>query len=378
MTDSIALRSARRWPRLVLEPRARVPWHVHGLVLVLLLGVALFLGGVVLWAGGGNPVHIFRSMFITAFGGKWGLSDTLVKATPLILTGLGVALAFRMGMWNIGAEGQLYLGALFATGIALHVASPSANRSLTLLLMLLAGCLGGALWGFIPGFLKARFEVNEIISSLMLNYVALALVNFFVYGPWSERGFGLTPMFPRNAWLPSLSEYAEAMPWARGMTVHAGLILALVAAAVLYLLWRWTKFGFEMTLVGDNPEAARYAGVNLRRTIVLVMALSGMLAGLAGMSEVSGVVHRLLDHVSPGYGFTAIIVAWLARLHPLGIILVSFLFGGMIVGADEIQSAGVSALLQGIILFVMVSGDLLLRYRLYLRFSPRTALSVDT
>ena len=366
------------WPRLILEQRARVTWDVNLLVTLFLLVLALGLGGIVLWVAGGHPVSIYRNMFLAAFGTKWGISDTLVKAVPLILTTLGVALAFRMRLWNIGAEGQLYLGALFASGIALHWASPEANQFLTLLLMALAGMLGGTLWGLIVGVLRAWFNVNEIITSLMLTYVGYALVNYFVYGPWGERGFGLSPLFPPNAWLPRLSEYATTFPWLRGMTLHAGLVIALLAAAAVYFLLRFTKFGFEVTLAGDNPEAARYAGVNLPWITLAVMGLSGGLAGLAGMSEVAGVVHRLQEHISPGYGFTAIIVAWLARLNPGNALWVCFLFGGLLVGADEIQSAGISALLQGIILFVMVSGELLLRYRLRLHQpqpSPLEAVS---
>ncbi len=365
------------WPRLILEQRARVSWEVNLLVTLFLLLLALGLGGIVLRIAGGQPLAVYRSMFLAAFGTKWGLSDTLVKATPLILTTLGVVLAFRMRLWNIGAEGQLYLGALFAGGIALHWASPEANRFLTLLLMALAGTFGGVLWGLAVGVLRAWFNVNEIITSLMLTYVGYALVNYFVYGPWGERGFGLTAQFPVNAWLPRLSEYATTFPALRGLTLHAGLLIALLAVVAVYIVLRFTKFGFEVTLAGDNPVAARYAGVNLEWLTLAVMGLSGGLAGLAGMSEIAGVVHRVQEHISPGYGFTAIIIAWLARLQPLNALWVCFLFGGLLVGADEIQSAGISALLQGIILFVMVSGELLLRYRLRLnwpRLSPLEAL----
>lgn len=369
---------ARRWslPQVTLEPRVKQTWAVNlGATLGLLL-LALALGGLVILLVGGNPFVVYRNMTRAAFGTKWGISDTLVKSTPLILATLGVSLAFRMRLWNIGAEGQLLLGALCATGVALHVVTPETNGFLAILLMTVAGFVGGAAWGFIPGWFKAQFGVNEIISSLMLNYVALSLINFFVFGPWSERGFGQTPMFPRNAWMPRLADFADAVPAARGMTVHGGLLLALLAFAIIYIVLRSSKFGFEITLAGDNPEAARYAGIRLRRLTMYIMALSGGLAGLAGMSEVAGVSHRLLNSVSPGYGFTAIIVAWLARLDPLGALWVAFLFGGMLVGADEISSAGIAQLMQGIILFVMVSGGLLLRYRI--RWHWTTELKAST
>ncbi len=374
----IPLPAGRRWalPQVSLEPRAQQSWLVNAGTTVGLLLLALALGGIVILQVGGNPLVVYRNMLGAAFGSKWGISDTLVKSTPLILATLGVSLAFRMRLWNIGAEGQLLLGALCTTGVALHVVSPATPGPLALPLMMLAGFAGGAVWGFIPGWFKAQFGVNEIISSLMLNYVALSLINYFVFGPWSERGFGQTPMFPRNAWMPRLADLADTLPMVRGMTVHGGLLLALLAFVAVFVVLRSSKFGFEITLAGDNPEAARYAGIRTRRLTMYIMLLSGGLAGLAGMSEVAGVSHRLLNTVSPGYGFTAIIVAWLARLDPVAILWVSFLFGGMLVGADEIASAGIAQLLQGIILFVMVSGSLLLRYRI--RWQGRTTQATRT
>jgi simple sugar transport system permease protein len=233
--------------------------------------------------------------------------------------------------------------------------------------MALAGFLGGALWGLIPGLLKARLNVNEIITSLMLNYVAVLWNNYFIYGPWSERGFGLTPQYPKSAWLPRLTDYATNFPFLRGLTAHLGILLALALAILFWFLWRYTKWGFALTVIGDNPRAARYAGIPLAPNIIAVMAISGGLAGLAGMSEVAGVVHRLQERFSPGYGFTAIIIAWLAKLNPLAIVLVAYLFGGLLVGGDEIQPAGIAQMLQGVILFVMVGGEMLLQYRLRYR-----------
>jgi simple sugar transport system permease protein len=299
-----------------------------------------------------------------AFGSAYGWSDTTIKATPLILAGLGVSVAFRMRLWNIGAEGQLFLGAFFATGVALFWLPPETPQAIMLLAMAVAGFIGGALWGLIPGVLKAKLNVNEIITTLMLNYVAILWNNYWVYGSWGERGFGLTPQFPRSAWLPRLTDYADALPFLRGLTAHFGIFLALILAAVLWVVWQRTRWGFEVTVVGDNPRAARYAGISLTRNIIFVMALSGGLAGLAGMSEVAGVVHRLQERFSPGYGFTAIIVAWLGKLNPLGIVLVAYLFAGLLVGGDAIQPEGIAQLLQGVILFVVVGGEMMLHYRL--------------
>ncbi len=350
--------------RLRLERVQEQPRWLRWLAPLILVIVALLVGAGLLSVIGANPWVVYRRMAELAYGSAFGWSDTTIKATPLILAALGVSIAFRMRLWNIGAEGQLYLGAFMATGVALHVLPADSPTWLMLTGMALAGFLGGAIWGIIPGILKAKLNVNEIITTLMLNYVAILWNNFFIYGPWSERGFGLTPQFPRTAWFPRFTDYADTFPIFRGITAHLGIFVAILLAIVLWVVWQRTRWGFEVTVVGDNPRAARYAGINLTRNIILVMALSGGLAGLAGMSEVAGVVHRLQERFSPGYGFTAIIVAWLAKLNPLGIILVSYLFAGLLVGADAIQPAGIAQLLQGVILFVVVGGEMMLHYRL--------------
>ncbi|MEZ4732478.1 MAG: ABC transporter permease [Caldilineaceae bacterium] len=350
--------------RLQVERRLEQPRWLTFASPFVLVALALLIGGLLLALTGANPWQVYRRMAITAFGSAYGWSDTTIKATPLLLAGLGVAFAFRMRLWNIGAEGQLFLGAFMATGVALHWLPAETPKPLMLTAMAVAGFVGGALWGLIPGLLKARLNVNEIITSLMLNYVAIFWNNYFVYGPWSERGFGLTPQYPRTAWLPRLTDFAETFPLFRGLTAHLGILLGVALALVFWVLWRYTKWGFALTVIGDNPRAARYAGIPLAANIVLVMAISGGLAGLAGMSEVAGVVHRLQERFSPGYGFTAIIIAWLAKLNPLAIILVAYLFGGLLVGGDEIQPAGIAQMLQGVILFVMVGGEMLLQYRI--------------
>jgi simple sugar transport system permease protein len=233
--------------------------------------------------------------------------------------------------------------------------------------MLLSGFACGAFWGFIPGFLKARFGVNEIITTLMLNYIALYWVAFWVFGAWSERGFQLTAQFPRQAWLPRLTDYASFYPPFSGLLVHLGFVFAILAVfAVWYLLTR-TRFGYEIRLIGDNPNAAKYAGVNIAAMTVLVFMLSGGLAGIAGMSEVTGVVHRLQDRISPGYGFTAIIVAWLAKLNPWAVIPVAILFGGLLIGSREIQPSGLARMLQGILLFTLISAEVLNRHRVQIQ-----------
>ena len=281
------------------------------------------------------------------------------------------SLAFRMKLWNIGAEGQFYLGVLGASAVVLSGFMPaSAPRWLTLLVMLLAGMSAGALWGWLPGWLKARLNVNEVISTLMLNYIAIALVNFFVFAVWSEGGFQMSETFPKNAWLPRLGDYGKAVPLFRGLTTHLGLVFALIAVVILwYILYR-SRWGYEIRLIGDNPRAAHYAGINIVRNTVLVMMVSGALAGLAGMSEIAGVVHRLQTSISAGYGFTGIIIAWLARLNPILVIVVSILFGGLLLAGREIQPVGVPRLIQGIILFMLIASDVFLRYRV--KFERKT------
>jgi ABC-type uncharacterized transport system permease subunit len=220
-------------------------------------------------------------------------------------------------------------------------------------------------WGFIPGYLKAKFNVNEIISTLMLNYVAVAWINFWIFAVWTEGGFQMSPVFPDNAWLPRLLDYAGTFPILRGLTTHLGLVIGILAAVVLWLIIYRSRWGYEIRLIGDNPRAAQYAGINIMQNTVWVMMLSGALAGLGGMSEITGVIHRLQTApVAAGYGFTGIIVAWLAKLNPLVIIIVSILFGALILAGREIQPSGVPKMIQGIILVCLIASDFLLRYRI--------------
>ncbi|MDQ3929737.1 MAG: ABC transporter permease, partial [Chloroflexota bacterium] len=314
---------------LQIERRA-TPTRTVGLLLpVLSVLMALLMGGIVLLAAGRDPLAIYTAMFNGAFGSQHGIAETLVKTIPLLLTALGVSIAFRMLLWNIGAEGQLYFGAIFATGTALYLL-PGAPSFLIIPAMVLAGFAGGALWGLIPGFLRAYLKVNEIITSLMLNYVAILFSEYLVHGPWKNpQGFGFpgTATFPDAAWLPRLAP----------TRVHLGLLFGIIAAAVLFVILRRTVWGYEVRVIGENERAARYAGMNIARNILLVMAISGGLAGIAGMSEVAGVAHQLQRNLSPGYGYTAIIVAWLAKLNPWTIVLVSVLFAGLLVGGDQLQ-----------------------------------------
>ncbi len=355
----------RRRPFLEVERRLDVPRWLQAVTPFLSLLLALLVVGVMFVALGVNPFFAYASILRGAFGSLYSLSETVTKAIPLILTGVGLTLAFRARFYNIGAEGQLLVGAVCATGLALLC--PTWPREVLLPAMFLAGFLGGALWAAIPALLKTRWGVDEVITTLMTVYIASNLVKYLVYGPWKgadEMGFPYTSKFSLAAQLPRLG-------WSR---IHyPTLLLGLCLAAVVSLLLMRTRLGYEIRVTGENPAAARYAGISYLKTIVLVALVSGGLAGLAGVGEVAGIHFRLRypEGISPGYGFTAIIVAWLARLNPLGAVLTAFLLGGLLVGGDAIQiSLGLPGatidIFNGTILLFVLAGDLLARYRIRL------------
>ncbi len=347
-------------PSLRLEKRLKPSRTMAYLVPIGSLILALLSGAILLMAVGANPLSTYKAMFIGAFGGKYEMSETLVKAVPLMLCGLGVSVAFRMQFWNIGAEGQLAMGGFASAGVALFLADKLPAVTV-IPAMAVAGMIGGALWALIPGALKAYLKVNETITTLMMNYIAILWIEYLFYGPWKDpQGYGFpgSAQFEEVAWLPRFFQ----------TRVHAGLIFALVAALILWLIMARTKWGYEVKVIGENPEAARYSGIDLARNIVLVVLLSGALAGLAGMAEVAGISHRLQKGLTVGYGYTAIIVAWLGKLHPAGIVVAAFLMAALLVGGDQIQitmqlPAAVSLILQGAILFFLLGGEILINYR---------------
>ncbi|MEL7626617.1 MAG: ABC transporter permease [Anaerolineaceae bacterium] len=338
--------------------------------------LAFIISGIVLAATGANPFTVYSYFFKASFGSWGAFSDVIVKATPLLLIGLGCSLAFKMRLWNIGAEGQFFIGAFLASAVVMVplVNLETTPRWAVIALMMLLGMAGGALWGFIPGYLKAKLSINEVIITLMLNYVAILWNNYWIFGTWSEAGFQMTKTFPRSAWLPRLADFADKIPAFSGMTAHAGILFGIIAAIIVYQIIYKSKWGYKITLIGDNPRAARYAGIDIARNTILVFMVSGALAGLAGMTEVSGVVHRLQERISTSYGFSGVIVAWLAKLNPFAVILVSILFGALLVASREIQPSGISFLIQGITLFLVISSDVLLKYEIkWVRPSQETA-----
>jgi len=357
----------RRWkfPIHIEERVSEPPRWLSPLLSLLAVIFALLLGAALIAVKGGDPWRAYSHIAKSSFGSLGVFSDTLVKATPLILVGVACSLAFRMKIWNIGAEGQFFVGAFGASAVVLTPLLPlDAPRWQFIIAMALAGMTMGALWGLIPGLLKAKFGVNEIITTLMLNYIAVEWNNYFIYAIWSEGGFQMSRMFQKNAWLPRLTDYSKQFKIFSGLTTHMGLLFAIVVAVVVWFIIFKSKWGYEIRLIGDNPRAANYAGIGIGRNIVLVMMLSGAIAGLAGMSEIAGVVHRLQGAISPGYGFTGIIIAWLAELNPLAVIVVSILFGALILAGREIQPTGVPTMIQGVIMVCLIAARFFLRYQI--------------
>jgi simple sugar transport system permease protein len=311
----------------------------------------------VIFAGlGVNPLAAYAAMGKGIFSSVDAFSEVLVKATPLIFTGLAVAAAAVMMLWNIGAEGQLVWGGICAAGAALFL-FPQTQPWLLIPLVLTASALGGMAWALIPGLLKAALKVNEILTTLLLNYVAIIYMEHLFYGPWRDpAGFG----FPGTAQIP---EAAQLLRLA-GTRISLGFPLALLCAVLLYYLLRRSAWGYQVRVIGREQRAAHYAGFNVNGKILAVMALSGAFAGLAGMVEVCGIHHRLQTGLAVGYGYDGIIVAWLAGLNPLMIPFTAILLGALFVGGEQLQSvlglpSTISLILEGALLFGLFAGQTL-------------------
>jgi general nucleoside transport system permease protein len=319
---------------------------------VLSVVVALVIAGVLLAASGSQPIDAYRSMASAAFGSNFAISTTIVKTLPRLLPALGIALALRAGLWNVGAEGQIYVGALAATGVALF--GPAAPFPIGSALALLAGAVAGAAWAAIPGALRARRGISEVITSLMLVYVAIHLTNYFVEGPWLVSGstFPATDVVPNELRLPNI--------WP-GTLLHAGAIVAVAVFAIVAFVLERTVFGLRLRAVGGNARAAAMAGLSVGSITVTAMAASGALAGVAGGIEVLGSRGRLIEGFSPGYGFEAIAIALLGRLNPVGIVGAALLFGALDAGGAGLQTtaAGISSAIAPIteglaVVFVLI------------------------
>jgi simple sugar transport system permease protein len=350
-------------PKIRVQRRPNPSKKTQIIALALSLLLAFFTIAILFFVLGVDPLYAFVRIIRGGFGSVFGIAETISKAIPLTLAGIGLTIAFRARIYNIGAEGQFLIGAIVASGIALEF--PDLPAIILLPAMFIGGFLGGALWGIVPAILKTRLRVDEVLTSLMMVYIAIEAVNYLIYGPWKgpgELGFPITSEF----------SYAARIPRIETTRIHyPTVIIAILLAVLVYLIIERTRIGYEIRVTGENPEAAKFAGMNYHKIVLLVMSLSGGLAGLAGVGEVAGIHYRLRHPagISPGYGFTAIIVAWLARLNPIAAIVSAFLFGGLLVGGDAIQialrlPAAIIYIFNGVILFFVIGGEILTRYKI--------------
>ena len=355
--------------RLKLEARPEPSRLMGWLSPVIAAALTIVAGFILFSALGKNPLQAFYTFFIHPIRDLNGVTELLLKASPLMLIGVGLACGYRANVWNIGAEGQLILGAIFAGGVAL--AFYSNESRLVLVLMFIAGAAGGMLWAAIPAFLRTRFNTNEILVSLMLVYVASLLLSWLVHEPWRDpEGFNFpqTKQFTEGALYPILVD---------GTRLNLGFLVALAAVAAGYVFLNRSFLGFQLRVAGLAPDAARYAGFNANRMVWLGLLIGGACAGIAGMGEVAGPIGQLLPSVSPGYGFAAIIVAFVGRLHPIGILLASLLMSLLYLGGEAAQMglalpSAMTGLFQGLLLFFLLGSDVFINYRVRV-VKPATA-----
>ena len=336
-----------------------------GSFLVFLAAVVFSMGvcSLLLTVQGRPAFNAMQLLIKSAFFSTWAVEDCLIKSVPIFLCSLGVAIAFRLQVWNIGAEGQFALGAVGATWVALKW--PDLPWAILLPAMLVGASFAGGFWGFIPAILKVRLRANEIIVSLMLNYIAILFLDYLVYGPWKDPtsfGFPMTKEFSEGAVIGLIG--ATRLSW--------GIFVCLAAGLGVWIFFRFTRLGFELKASGENPRVARYARLSYQRLGILVMVVSGMFAGWAGFLEASANLNRLQPSIMVGYGYTAIVVAWLSRLNPLSIAVTSFLLAGLRVGLESLQldlqvPAAFGEIMEGLILLTVLASGFIIRYRIEIR-----------
>jgi ABC-type uncharacterized transport system permease subunit len=351
-----------------IERRLQQPRWLMVAVPVLSIFVAFLFATVVLLATHHPPLHTFRRLFDAAFLDHGALTETLVSATPLAFTGLAAAVAFRMNLFNIGGEGQLYAGAI--TGAAAGLLLAGAPSPIVIALMIAAGAAGGAALAAIPALLRAYFATNEIITSLMLNYVVGLVLEWLIFDThsyWRDTTGFEAQVFPQGKTLPDEATWSI---WTlQGVFVPLGFVVALAVAALVWVLYARTRFGFEVQVIGDSARAGRYAGMRTRRKILAVMGLSGAIAGIGGASQMGDFRHQLDPRGlrQANYGYTGIVVAALGRYNPFAVVLIAFLLGGLTNAGFTLQGAdfpaGLVGVIQGLILFCALGGELFVRYR---------------
>jgi ABC-type uncharacterized transport system permease subunit len=345
--------------RILLEKRPEQSKVMSVLSPVIAIGLTVIVGGIIFALRGFDPLEALYVYFVEPLTEWWSIQAVIVKATPLVLIGVGLAVCYLANVWNIGAEGQLTIGAV--AGGMVPVLFPEWQSSLTILSMLMLGTLGGMICGAIPAILKNRFGANEILTSLMLVYVAQLFLDWLVRGPWRDpKGFN----FPKSI---TFSDW-QTLPYVTG-SIHMGVIFALAAAVALAVMIGRTLKGFEVRVSGGAPRAGRFAGFSRARTVMFCFLISGGLAGLAGVVEIASTVGQLQPQISPGYGFAAIIVAFLGRLNPIGVLFAGLLLALSYIGGEAVQiSLGISdkiaRVFQGILLFFILACDTLILYRI--------------
>lgn len=353
-----------------LEPRQSVSafWTyfspISAIILTLITGSFLFA------ALGQSPIEALTFFFIKPVSDWYGVSELFVKAVPILMCSYGLALCFRAKVWNIGAEGQLLMGGVFASMVAVRFVDSDAFIAMPL--TILAGVIGGAFWSGIVAFLKLKMNTNETLSTIMMNYIGLNLLLYAVHGPLKDPdGFNFpeSALFGDSTLLPILFD---------GTRLHLGLAFALLAFVVTWVFISKTFMGFQIQVIGEDPAAAKMAGYSKNRLVWTVLLVSGGLAGLAGAGEVAGPIGQLVPNISPGYGFSAIIVAFLGRLHPVGITFAGLLMALIFMGGEMAQiymglPSAMTGVFQGLILFFLLSSDVLIRYRV--RFANQRAVA---
>ncbi len=347
-------------PKFKLEKRGVPPVWFQIVMPIAAVFIALAISAIFLLIIKKNPFEAFYNMFVGSLGTKFALSETIVKATPLILTGVAVAIAFKAKYWNIGAEGQLYAGALAATWFGImNLPLPAI---IYIPLEITVGFIAGALWSVIAGYLKAKMQVDDVVTTLLMNFIMIYIVQGILNGPWRNPH----TMYPSSVPIAKNADFPKLIPNTR---VHAGIILSILAVIFMYFLIRKTKLGFEINATGSNPKAAHFLGIDTIKTIILVSIISGGIAGLAGVGEVCGVQYHLISGISPGYGYSGIVIAMLGGLNTIGVLLAALYFAIVINGA-QIMSVNmhipiyISDVIQGITLLVMLAMLLFFEYRI--------------
>lgn len=338
-------------PKFRLVKREKISPAFRIFLPFIAIGVSFIFSSIIILLAGKNPITAIYSIFYGALGTRLGFLETIVKAIPLILTGIAVALAFTGKFWNIGAEGQFYAGALAATYVGISYLN--LPNFLYIPLLLLVGFIAGGLWALLPGFLKTYLKADDVVTTLLLNYIMIYFVTAILEGPWRD---------PETMWPQSIriSENAIFPKLVERSRVHFGLIISILSVIAVYILIKYTKLGFSIRATGANPKASNFLGIDIKKTILITSIISGGIAGLAGVGEVAGLHYRLTENISPGYGYTGIVVAMLGGLNPFGVLLSAFFFAIIITGAQYMSRAtGVTMfmadVIQGITLLVLLA-----------------------